>query len=119
MSVARPSLIERLQAQVQRLEREAEHLRKLDRSMSEQLRRAIDEADRLRKGYATQAEALDDLRRQLAARATEVDGLRADLAETRNELAMARIANPVVTTAPAESKAIVAEPTRIGLLEVD
>lgn len=122
MSAARPTLIERLQAQVTRLEREAVHLRTLDRQMSQQLRVALDRADELRRATTAQADVVADLRRQLAARGTELASARGELEQLHGELALARA---LAAPAPASASAAVpvpddeAPPTRWNRLEID
>lgn len=115
MSAARPTLVERLQAQVTRLEREAQHLRTVDRQMAGQLRATVEAHDRLRRENGVLAETLADLRRQLAARGTEVEQLRGELAAERT----ARPATSGSSTSTETAKPEAPAPTRWNRLEID
>jgi len=80
VAAPKPSpLLARLQEQIEKLEREAAFLRRVDATMRERLRAAVDEAERLKKMSETQATMLADVRRQLEARSLELELVRAEL----------------------------------------
>jgi chromosome segregation ATPase len=113
VSSARPTLVERLQQQVTKLEREAAFLRSVDNSMKRQLAGALNENADLKKTNASQATTLNDLRQQLGRRGLELELMRA-------ELEAERASRPVAPAAAvADPKASGTTVTRFGQLEID
>jgi hypothetical protein len=120
MTAARPTLTERLQAQLVKYERELAFLRPADEAMKERLRRALVEGDELRK------ERIDLLARLTAAerRATEAQATAerltregaAESAKLRAELAALKAA---VSAETREAVADEKPATRFALLEVE